>query len=252
MGDPEAAVAIVRAGAPEEAVLLIRRSERDDDPWSGHWSFPGGRRDPADVDLLDTALRELEEECGIRLPRAACVGELAASLARRRAGPFLLVAPYLFEVEQALPTTLDPREAAGACWVPLAWLRDPARHLLRPVPGRPREILFPAVDVGGHPLWGFTYRLITEWLGIEAGRGGRETASEVLEFLLSQGLTGGCGWEDRVADVRGLVPVEAVLERFSAPGPHALAVNRMEVRPDGVQISGLDYEEYLVRAAPAR
>src|SRR5215472_6528479 len=49
MRAPEAAVAIVHArGAPSgsdaESVLLIRRTERPNDPWSGHWSFPGGRR----------------------------------------------------------------------------------------------------------------------------------------------------------------------------------------------------------------
>ena len=32
-------------------------------------SFPGGRREPKDCDLLHTALRELEEECGIHLAR---------------------------------------------------------------------------------------------------------------------------------------------------------------------------------------
>jgi len=64
--EPQAAVAIVSARQPRESVLLIRRSERGDDPRSGHWSFPGGRRDPEDPDLLHTALRELEGECGTR------------------------------------------------------------------------------------------------------------------------------------------------------------------------------------------
>ena len=69
MAEPEAAVAIVRAAVPDDSILLIRRAEREGDSWSGHWSFPGGRREPEDPDLLHTALRELEEECGIRLPR---------------------------------------------------------------------------------------------------------------------------------------------------------------------------------------
>jgi 8-oxo-dGTP pyrophosphatase MutT (NUDIX family) len=67
--EPEAAVAIVRASVPGKSILLIRRSEREEDSWSGRWSFPGGRRDPDDPDLLHTALREFGEECGIRLDR---------------------------------------------------------------------------------------------------------------------------------------------------------------------------------------
>jgi 8-oxo-dGTP diphosphatase len=69
MPEPEAAVAIVQAGSPPGSILLIRRSEREDDSWSGHWSLPGGRRDPDDPDILHTALRELAEECGIELSR---------------------------------------------------------------------------------------------------------------------------------------------------------------------------------------
>lgn len=166
MTQPDAAVAIVRAGPPAESILLIRRSERNSDPWSGHWSFPGGRRDPEDVDLLHTALRELAEECGIELSREQMVAELPTAVARRKAPPYLLVAPFVFHVDHELPTVLDAREAAGSLWVPLRDLRDPSRHALRAVPGQPPEMRFPSVELDGTPLWGFTYRLIAEWLGL--------------------------------------------------------------------------------------
>ncbi len=162
--EPEAAVAIVLARSPEESILLIRRAERSGDPWSGHWSFPGGRRDPQDPDLLHTALRELDEECGIRLEPQSLETALPPTIAGRAAGPFLTVAPFVFPVPQPLPTVLDPREAAEALWVPVRMLEDPARHSLQSVPGMPAGRQFPAMDLKGVPLWGFTYRLLTEWL----------------------------------------------------------------------------------------
>lgn len=38
-------------------------------------------------------------------------------LARRRTGPFVLVAPFVFAVDSELPTVLDHREAVEAVWV---------------------------------------------------------------------------------------------------------------------------------------
>ena len=171
MTQPDAAVAIVHAREPEESVLLIRRSVRDDDPWSGHWSFPGGRCDPEDRDPLDTALRELAEECGILLTREQMESALPPTVARRLAPPYLLVAPFVFAVTTELPTALDPREAAASLWVPLRELRDPARHELRSIPGRASDTLFPCVLLDGTPLWGFTYRLIADWLSLSVPGG---------------------------------------------------------------------------------
>jgi 8-oxo-dGTP pyrophosphatase MutT (NUDIX family) len=166
MAEPEAAVAILHAIEPEESVLLIRRAERADDPWSGHWSFPGGRREPEDPDLMHTALRELEEECGIRLGRDHFETALPPTLAGRRVGRFVLVAPFLFQVHGELPVVLHPPEAVEALWTPLKVLRDPARHAVQCVPGVPKDMQFPAIELNGVPLWGFTYRLIADWLGL--------------------------------------------------------------------------------------
>ena len=166
MPDAEAAVAIVRARTPEDALLFIRRAERVGDPWSGHWSFPGGRRDAVDHNLLETALRELAEECGIVLSAANVAEELPPRPVGRRVGMSMMVAPFVFNVEHALPTRLDEREAVEAVWIPVRVLRDESRHTRQSVPGMPAEMLFPALDLNGVPLWGFTYQLVTDWLEI--------------------------------------------------------------------------------------
>ena len=48
----------------EYCILLNKRSDTVDDH-KGEISFPGGRKDPEDKTLLDTALRETHEEMGI-------------------------------------------------------------------------------------------------------------------------------------------------------------------------------------------
>jgi len=163
---PDAAVAIVHAREPD-SVLLLRRSERADDPWSGHWSLPGGGCEQDDVDALATALRELAEETGIRLSREALRSALPVTHARSRTGPCVAVAPFVFDVEHELPVLLEPREAVEAHWMRVATLLDPAQHCTTAIPGMPVEALFPCIELGSMPLWGFTYRLLADWLGIE-------------------------------------------------------------------------------------
>ena len=168
MADPEAAVALVRARAPEESILLIRRTERVGDPWSGHWSLPGGRREPEDPDLLHTALRELAEECAILLTVDQLETALPATSVGRLLGPRMLVAPFVFTIERELPTIADPEEAVEAQWIPTRVLRDPARRAIHSVPGMPPERQFPGIELNGVPLWGFTYKLVTDWLGVKS------------------------------------------------------------------------------------
>jgi hypothetical protein len=76
------------------------------------------------------------------------------------------VAPFLFHIGEQLPVTLDPEEAVEALWLPLRVLRAPANHCVRPVPGMPQEMKFPCVELPAVPLWGFTYRLLADWLGL--------------------------------------------------------------------------------------
>jgi len=252
MSEPEAAVAIVRNRHAPESVLLMRRSERKSDSWSGHWSFPGGRRERSDPDALHTALRELEEECGVRLRREDMEGQLPVRQARRRTGPWVSVTPFLFGAPCELPAAPDGREAVETTWVPLDLLRDPANHRLVPIASAPREWRFPAVPLGASPLWGFTYRLIADWLGIgpepdEWERAGFEAARLALDVILENGPQLLRGWSNgRTAEVAGKIPVEAVFERFSGPGDHVLRVNRLEVLPERVVVTGLAFEDYVI------
>ncbi len=264
-GSTSAAVALVCSRTAPESILLIRRSERIDDPWSGHWSLPGGRLDASDPDLLHTALRELGEECGIHLRRECLRTAFPAMVARRRTGPIVHVAPFLFDVDSTLPTVLDPAEAAASLWLPRDLLLDPARHVLTRPPRVPESRRFPAVDLNGLPLWGFTYRVLLQcWLGmsftgVPREHAGFRVACQILDFLLARGLKLIDGWHEpsaadaardpslfQCATVQGAIPAAEVLAHFSAPGSHVNAVSNLEAHPDSVRITGLDFEEYLI------
>ena len=92
---------ILDTGGSEPRVLFIERARKKSDPWSGQIAFPGGNRDPEDVDIMDTALRETREEVGVTLNRVQCIGRLDDQQGRTnyRAIP-LVISCFVFELNQ--------------------------------------------------------------------------------------------------------------------------------------------------------
>ena len=158
-GRPQAAVALLLAPAPDQ-LLLIRRAERDGDPWSGHLALPGGRHQAADPDLLATAIRETEEETGVRLERSWCRAELDDLVPRTPTLPPIMVRPFVFLLERAIPPGVS-NEVVHAAWLPLAELvadgvRGPRTIEIR---GEPRVVEGYHLPEGF--LWGMTERIVT-------------------------------------------------------------------------------------------
>ena len=156
---PHAAVALLLAPDPDR-ILLIRRAEREGDPWSGQLALPGGRREAHDGDLLDTAIRETREETGVLLDRAWQRLELDDLAPTTPVLPPIVVRPYLFLLETALVAGRS-REVAHAAWVALADLADPGvyREVDISVRGAPRRVSGYHLDQG--LLWGMTERIVT-------------------------------------------------------------------------------------------
>jgi 8-oxo-dGTP pyrophosphatase MutT (NUDIX family) len=163
------AVALFLHHCPDEgvSVLMIRRADREGDPWSGHMAFPGGRKDKADRNTLATALRETEEEVGFQAGGVArLLGRLSdiATHARLRHGP-MVITPYVFSLPDRVP--LQPNhEVAETVWIPLAFLADRAnREKMRWAPnGVPLEL--PCYLFGGRRIWGLSLMMLDELLEV--------------------------------------------------------------------------------------
>ncbi|MFV1874053.1 MAG: NUDIX hydrolase [Oleiphilus sp.] len=97
IGTPSAVVVLVVEGRlGVNKILVIRRPKRMK-AYPGDWCFPGGRWEPGDSSLVDTAWRELEEETAI--PQQAC--HSLQSMDDFFSGKGDLVRPFLVRITQA-------------------------------------------------------------------------------------------------------------------------------------------------------
>lgn len=154
-----AAVSVIVAPDPD-AILLIRRAEREGDPWSGHIGLPGGRLDPADQHLGDTARRETFEEIGWQLPADSLLGTLPDVWPRTPLPRLIVVRPFVFAVPDRVEFTLSD-EVAEAFWVPVTTLRDPGIYRQTQIELRGERRSFPAFHLGSHVIWGLTERILS-------------------------------------------------------------------------------------------
>lgn len=120
---------LVRDGDDGPEVLMIKRADREGDPWSGHMAFPGGRMETDDQHSRATAERETREEIGVDPELVGhCIGRLSDILSRPHSGRRpMVITPYVYAV-QVLPEPKPNHEVAEVIWIPLGFLADQANR----------------------------------------------------------------------------------------------------------------------------
>lgn len=168
-GSRAAVALLLRAGDAGLELLLIRRAEREGDPWSGHMALPGGRRQADDADMAATAARETREEVGIDVGASGkLLGELDELAPRSARIPGIVVSPFVYHV-RADAEPVPNHEVQAALWVPVGELLHPdaATEYLHPVADG-SSLAFPAYDARGSVVWGITHRILAGFLELYA------------------------------------------------------------------------------------
>lgn len=138
-------------------LVLIRRGPRG--VHGGQLALPGGRREPDDVDLRATALREAEEEIGLDPASVQILAELPR-VSTVTTG--FRIAPFLGRIATPAAWRRHEEEIAEVLDIPIAELLAPGAHghQVRHPPGWAEPRTFPHYRVGGDQLWGATYRIV--------------------------------------------------------------------------------------------
>lgn len=110
------------APAPDEPALYFTVRRPDLPTHAGQISFPGGKVEKTDIDEVDAALRETQEELGVHVDRQHVIGLLDDVPTPSR----FVITPVVAWVPTPLVLAPEPREVAEVFHVPLAKLADPS------------------------------------------------------------------------------------------------------------------------------
>ncbi len=138
--------------APSDASVLIGLVSRADglgvlltqramhlNKHAGQISFPGGRREATDPDVIATALREAHEEIGLEPTRVEVLGAMPTYTTVTH----FMVTPVIGIVDPPTAYQPDPNEVDDIFEIPLRFLMAPANHQRRRLEweGQTRDIL---------------------------------------------------------------------------------------------------------------
>ena len=149
----------------EPSLLLTRRSTKLRS-FSGHVSFPGGKRDQEDKSDYCTSLRESREEVGLEQEQIRFVGELEQMLSPHGC----LVSPFVARIPNQFEPKINETEIESCFWVPISFFLDPKQHQLRqhhekrPYPHFTHHFYFKH-----YHIWGMTALMILRLLELGLG-----------------------------------------------------------------------------------
>lgn len=148
---PEAAVLMLLTGhSMEDGEILLTHRSPSMRSHSGQIAFPGGRRDPEDTSLVDTALREAWEETDLQRHSVTPLEQWKQLHIRATGNPVSPILAHWSQPGELYPAS--PAETDDVFFVPIKELIDPRNRLLVGF----KQWQGPAFYANGYVIWGFT------------------------------------------------------------------------------------------------
>jgi 8-oxo-dGTP pyrophosphatase MutT (NUDIX family) len=139
----------------EPHVLLTQRTHHLT-RHAGQVAFPGGRADPGDISLVETALRETQEETGIEPAYVTIAGFLDA----HETGTGYAILPVVGLLSEGFALSPHAAEVAEIFEVPLSFLLDPDNKKMQQREFQGQMRTFYSFTYEGHYIWGATAAML--------------------------------------------------------------------------------------------
>lgn len=147
--------AVLVAVTDDGDLILTKRSTRlKHHP--GQIAFPGGRKDETDRDLVQTALREAQEEIGLNPKNVTVLGALPSheTVTNYDATPIVGIVP------SGLKFTAEVGEVSEIFTVPLAHVMDTTKFAIEGRRWQGTQRHYYTVPYGPYYIWGATARIL--------------------------------------------------------------------------------------------
>ncbi len=149
---PSAVLLLVFYDQGQYHLLFTERTD-EVDFHKGQVCFPGGTQESSDSSLLQTALREAEEEISLKAEDVDILGELDDM---RTLTSNYVISPFVAFIPYPYPLKADGREIREIFSVPLSFLMDEVNF---------RQDSY-AYEYQGHIIWGATARIVREFVDL--------------------------------------------------------------------------------------
>jgi 8-oxo-dGTP pyrophosphatase MutT (NUDIX family) len=123
---------------------------------AGQISFPGGKAEQTDKDLVDTAYREAQEEIGLAPDKLNLLGRLAPYKTISGFAVTPVVSVYQDKLNVQTDLLIDPNEVASVFTVPLAFLMDKTNYFSETVKRKTGSFSVYFIPYQNRMIWGAT------------------------------------------------------------------------------------------------
>ena len=158
---PSAVLAPLFVREGEDHLLFTVRNERVRHH-KGEICFPGGVYDRVDHSLLNTALRECEEELGLKPQDIEILGELDDLITPT----YYRITPFVGRIPHPYPLIVNAKEISRTLEVPLSFFLDEKNLKLKDVEYFGEIHQVPLYEWQGNAIWGATGRVVRQLVAL--------------------------------------------------------------------------------------
>ena len=159
-----AAVVVPLVMVEEDIFVLFTKRTATVHDHQNQMSFPGGACESEDRTILETALREMNEEIGVSIPLNAVLGALEP----RKTVTGYFITPFVAMIVSLANMKLNRHEVEKVLLVPLNWLSDPNNHFIQPYSregAKIEDVIF-FLPYQEETIWGITAEIVMDLVNL--------------------------------------------------------------------------------------